>query len=94
MDIEVCAQWDRMSIQEAAAQLGGKFSADYGFDAGNVGYLREPIHGEPYATKALVPEAFRYGRARITAADLRKRLPDALHIVDARGAIDGIHGGR
>ena len=80
MDIEVCAQWDRMSMEEAAAQLSGKFSNDYG----DVGYLREPYHGTPYATEALVPEALRYGRARIAASDLRKRLPDALHIVETR----------
>ena len=71
-------------IREVFSQLGGKFNAGYGIDAGNVGYLREPCHGEPYATKTLVPEAFRYGRARITAADLQKRLPDVLHIVDTR----------
>jgi len=71
-------------MQEAAAQLGGKFNAGYGIEAGDVGYLREPHHGEPYATRTLVPEAFRYGRARITAADLQKRLPDALHIVETR----------
>ena len=70
-------------MQEAAAQLSGKFSTAYG-DYGSVGYLREPHHGEPYATRTLVPEAFRYGRARIAAADLQKRLPDALHIVETR----------
>ncbi len=84
MDIEVCAQWDYMSMQEAAAQLGGKFNTEYGVEAGSVGYLREPYHGEPYATKTLVPEAFRYGRARIAAVELQKRLPDALHIVETR----------
>jgi hypothetical protein len=83
MDIDICAQWDRMSMEEAAAQLSGKFNVGYG-DYGKAGYLREPHHGEPYATKALVPEAFRYGRARIPASDLQKRLPDALHIVEAR----------
>ena len=84
MDIEISAQWDRMSMQEAAAQLGGKYNTDYGVASGEVGYLREPHHGEPYATRTLVPEAFRYGRARIAAADLQKRLPDALHIVETR----------
>jgi hypothetical protein len=88
MEIEVCAQWDRMSMQEAAAQIGGKFNAGDGIDAGNVGYLHEPYYGEPYATKALVPEAFRYGRARIAASSLQKRLPEALHIVERRERLD------
>jgi hypothetical protein len=90
MEIEVCAQWDRMSMQEAAAQLGGKFDAGYGIEASNVGYLREPHYGEPYATKALVPEAFRYGRARIAASSLQKRLPEALHIVETRERLSAI----
>lgn len=80
MEIEICAQWDRMSMQEAAAQL----SAKYNLAGGAVGYLREPYHGEPYATRTLVPEAINYGRARIAATTLRKRLPDALQVVEAR----------
>lgn len=63
-----------------AAQLSAKFGNDYG----GIGYLREPYYGEPYPTQTLVPEAFRYGRARIAAADLRKRLPDALDMVETR----------
>jgi hypothetical protein len=85
MDIEVCAQWDRMSMQEAAAQLGGKFNIEYGISgAGNVGYLREPYHGEPYATKILVPEAFETGRASISAAALEARLPAVLEAAERR----------
>lgn len=84
MDIEVCVQWDRMSMREASAQLSAKYNADYGFRSGTTGYLREANLGEPFAIKTLVPEAFRYGRARVPAADLHKRLPDALHIVEAR----------
>jgi hypothetical protein len=80
MRIEISAQWDRMSVQEAAAQL----SAMYNGDRGDVGYLREPYFGAPYPTQALAPEAFRYGRARIAAADLQKRLPDALQLVETR----------
>ncbi len=88
VEIEVCAQWDRMSMAEAAAQIGGKFNAGYGIEPGNVGYLHEPYYGEPYATKTLVPEAFRYGRARIAASSLQKRLPEALHIVETRERLD------
>ena len=80
MRIEICAQWDRMSMAEAAAQLSAKY---YG-DCGEVGYLCEPYYGEPYPIQALAPEAFRYGRARIPASDLQKRLPDALHMVETR----------
>lgn len=84
MSIEVYARWDGMSMQEAAAQLSSKCNVSYGIDAGCTGYLREPYYGEPYPTRALAPEAFRYGRARIAAADLQKRLPDALYMVETR----------
>lgn len=80
MRIEIYATWDRMSMEDAAAQLSAKFSGD----RGEVGYLSEPYWGEPYPIQALAPEAFRYGRARIAAADLQKRLPDALDMVEAR----------
>jgi hypothetical protein len=80
MRIEICAQWDRMSMQEAAAQL----SAKYHGGGGEIGYLGEPYFGAPYPTQALAPEAYRYGRARIAASDLQKRLPDALYLVETR----------
>ena len=80
MGIDIYAKWDRMSMQEAAAQLSAKH---YG-DCGELGYLSEPYYGSPYPTEALVPEAFRYGRARIAASDLQKRLPDALDMVESR----------
>ena len=31
-----------------------------------------------------MPEAFEYGRARIAAGTLQKRLPDALHVAETR----------
>jgi hypothetical protein len=67
-------------MQEAAAQLSAKY---YG-DCGELGYLSEPYLGQPYPTEVLAPEAFRYGRARIAASDLQKRLPDALYMVETR----------
>ena len=79
MGIDIYAEWDRMSMQDKAAQITG-FSVAHG----HVGYLREAYHGEPYATKVLVPEAFEYGRARIPADTLQKRLPDALHVAETR----------
>ena len=69
-----------MSMEDAAAQLSAKFNGE----SAGVGYLREPYLGAPYPTEALVPEAFRYGRARIAASDLHKRLPDALYMVESR----------
>jgi hypothetical protein len=80
MGIDIYAQWDGMRMHEAAAQSSALFSTEHG----DVGYLREAYHGAPYATEALVPEAFKYGRARIPASTLQKRLPDALHIVERR----------
>ena len=62
--------------EEEAAQITG-FSAV----SGHVGYLREAYHGEPYATRVLVPEAFEESAADgvpIPAARLRERLPQAL----------------
>ncbi len=86
MGIDIYAKWDGMTTQEEdAAQITG-FSIEHG----HVGYLREAYHGEPYATKALVPEAFKYGRARIAADTLQKRLPDALHAAEKRER--GIYG--
>ena len=79
MGIDIYAKWDRMSMAEEAAQITG-FSVEHG----HVGYLREAYHGEPYATKVLVPEAFTYGRTRIAAATLQKRLPDVLHVAETR----------
>ena len=52
--------------------------------AKSVAWCREAYHGEPYATKRLVPEAFMFGRAPITAAVLQKRLPDVLHVAETR----------
>jgi hypothetical protein len=79
MGIDIYAKWDRMSMAEEAAQITG-FSVEHG----HVGYLREAYHGEPYATRVLVPEAFEDGRARIDAGKLQKRLPVALQVAEKR----------
>lgn len=51
----------------------------------HVGYLREAYHGEPYATRVLVPEAFAANEAvPIPAETLRARLPDVLAAVEKR----------
>jgi hypothetical protein len=79
MGIDIYAKWDRMSMAEEAAQITG-FSVEHG----HVGYLREAYHGQPYATRVLVPEAFEDGRARIDAGTLQKRLPVALQVAEKR----------
>lgn len=79
MGIDIYAEWDGMTKAERDAQITG-FSIEHG----HVGYLREAYHGEPYATKALVPEAFEEGRATIYAATLADRLPGVLAIAEAR----------
>ncbi len=79
MGIDIYAQWDGMTEAEERAQITG-FSIEHG----HVGYLREAYHGEPYATRTLVPEAFAEGRAPIDASTLQERLPEALLIAETR----------
>ena len=53
---------------------------------GHAGYLREAYHGEPYATRYLVAEAFESssGKAEIPASVLRERLPETLRLAKER----------
>jgi hypothetical protein len=82
MGIDIYAKWDGITDADKAAQITG-FSAVHG----HVGYLREAYHGEPYATKILVPEAFEHGSANIPAADLQKRLPQVLRVAELRECV-------
>lgn len=72
MGIDIYATFDGMTETEKAAQYTG-----FDVHQGAVGYLREAYHGDPYATRELVPEAFAAdnGEAQIPAAVLRERLP-------------------
>jgi hypothetical protein len=79
MGIDIYAKWPGMTADEDAEQITG-FSVEHG----HVGYLREAYHGELYATKYLVAEAFVDGRAPIDAATLQQRLPIALKIAERR----------
>ena len=81
MGIDIYAQWRGMTKANKQAQITG-----FSVTSGHVGYLREAYHGEPYATKALVPEAFSSdnGKAEIAAALLRERLPAVLRLVAER----------
>jgi hypothetical protein len=79
MGIDIYLRWQGMTEADHAAQQTG-----YSVVHGHVGYLREAYHGEPYATRVLVPEAFdptpadEEGAVRIPASVLRNRLPAAL----------------
>ena len=79
MGIDIYAEWDGMSDAEKKAQVTG-FSVEHG----HVGYLREAYHGEPYATRVLVPESFETGRAEIPAETLWERLPETLKAAEQR----------
>ena len=79
MGIDIYARWHGQTETEEQAQNTG-FSQIHG----HVGYLREAYHGEPYATRHLVAEAFERGKAQIPAAVLRERLPETLALVEER----------
>jgi hypothetical protein len=81
MGIDIYAKWKGQTREEEQAQITG-FSTVHG----HVGYLREAYHGEPYATRYLVSEAFASPEceARIPAQTLRKRLPETLKLVERR----------
>lgn len=87
MGIDVYLCWDNMSEDEHKAQFN---SGDT--DGGKIGYLRESYHGEPYATRVLMPEGWDqalwdghnddclyhcpHGEVRIPAATLVGRLEE------------------
>lgn len=79
MGIDIYAEWDGMSDAEKKAQITG-FSVEHG----HVGYLREAYHGEPYATRVLVPESFEAGSAEIPAETLWERIPETLKAAERR----------
>jgi hypothetical protein len=78
MGIDIYTHWKGQTPEEEQAQYTG-FSTVHG----HVGYLREAYHGEPYATRYLLWEAFERP-CRIRAAVLRERLPRTLELVEAR----------
>lgn len=79
MGIDIYAEWPGMTAKDHADQITG-FSVVHG----HVGYLREAYHGEPYATRYLVAEAFATGSAEIDAAAMAERLPAVLEIAEQR----------
>jgi hypothetical protein len=82
MGIDIYAEWREQTDSERAAQVSEWLSTN----SGEVGYLREAYHGEPYATRFLFAEAFdsETGSARIPAAQLRENLEKALELVEER----------
>lgn len=85
MGIDVYMRWKGQTDEEKKEQYTG-FSVRHGF----VGYLREAYHGEPFATRALVPEAFDENRpdnqdgVPIPAATLRERLSKVMELARTR----------
>lgn len=82
MGIDIYARWNNQKDGERAAQGAAWLSGE----SGDVGYLREAYHGEPYATRFLCAEAFDAEKCqtRISAATLRARLAETLELVEER----------
>ena len=81
MGIDIYARWERQTGEEEKAQ----YEAGFDIESGSVGYLRESYHGEPYATRHLLPEAFEQSDgAFIPAKTLRARLPETLRLAEQR----------
>lgn len=81
MGIDIYMRWKGMKKGDEGAQVVGCSDT-----SGHLGYLREAYHGEPYATRALLPEAFasRGGEAKIKAELLSQRLPAVLKVAAER----------
>jgi hypothetical protein len=78
-EIDICAQWKGMSEEEKLAQKDGLLIV-----CGHTSCIKES-HIEPCATKELVEEAFnKNGKAKISAATLRQRLPNVLKTIEKR----------
>ena len=81
MGIDIYMSWDDQTDDEKQAQYTG-----FSITSGDVGYLREAYHGEPYATDVLVPESFEWTKdigelmddARAAGSDLPDDLVDLL----------------
>jgi hypothetical protein len=58
--------------------------AKYFWDNADRGHLWEGAGIAPYATYRLVPEAFDCNGSHVSAAELRKRLPCALRLLEQR----------
>lgn len=84
MGIDIYARWKGMTKVDEKKQITG-----YSVEAGHVGYLRESYHGEPYATRYFVAEAFAAESqdAPIASVVLEERLVGAVYLTLLREAI-------
>ena len=81
MGIDIYMRWKGMKKGDEGAQATG-----FSVTSRTRWCLREAYHGEPYATRALLPEAFasRSGEAKIKAEILSQRLPAVLKVAAER----------
>ena len=87
MGIDVYLKWKGMSENERKKQFTG-----FDITKGNVGYLREAYHGEPYATKVLISEDWDSQPDegfKIPNKTLVERLPEVIKAAIERGKIYG-----
>lgn len=84
MGIDIYMRWAGQTEVQKQKQYTGM-----SVTSGHVGYLREAYHGEPYATRFLVREAFDApdGEAKIRACVLRERLPETIRLAKERSKI-------
>ena len=91
MGIDIYTRWKGQTKEEEELQY--KVWSDP--TKGELGYLREAYHGDPYATDFLLQEAFEKdvkGEAKIPAKVLRERLPRALELIKERE--EKLYGGK
>ncbi len=81
MGIDIYMKWEGQSSEDTRKQCTG-----FSLTSGDVGYLREAYHGDPYATQYLVSECFgdETNEVAIPASVLRKRLPRTLRLAKTR----------
>ncbi len=83
MGIDIYVKWEGQTTEERDKQITG-----FSIESGDVGYLREAYHGEPYATEYFVQEAFdddkrsldENGHVAIPSDVLLQRVPLAVDI--------------
>ncbi len=82
MGIDIYAKWQGQTESERTAQATDWLAVE----RGEIGYLREAYHGEPYATRHLCAEAFASEKAEayIPVETLRERLAKTLELVEER----------
>lgn len=81
MGIDIYARWPEQDAEARQAQIDAWSS----IDAGDMGYIREAYHGDPYPSRYLVSEAFDYPEGvAIPAAILRDRLPETVRLAAER----------